>query len=341
MSSRSYAVAVFGAAGHTGRFVVAELLRCGITPIAIARDPAVFTGDSLPYPAALCRTASVHDADSLDRAVDGAQAIINCAGPFLDTAGSLIAAALRARIHYLDVTAEQASARETLDRYDVAARKAAIAIIPAMGFYGGFSDLLVTAAMRDWDDADTIDILIGLDSWHPTRGTRNTGARNTAQRMVIADGRLSPLTLPAAQRSWDFGGVLGTHTMVEVPLSEVVLIERHVKTAELHTWLSQIALDDIRDSKTPPPKPADAAGRSAQQFVVDAVVRREGRTRRIIARGRDIYAFSASLTCEVTARLVDGRIAGVGAQAPGAILNAQQILSALTPDHLDLECLST
>ena len=31
------AVAVFGAAGHTGRFVVAELLRREIAPIAIAR----------------------------------------------------------------------------------------------------------------------------------------------------------------------------------------------------------------------------------------------------------------------------------------------------------------
>ena len=33
-------VAVVGATGHTGRFVVAELLRREMTPIAIARDPA-------------------------------------------------------------------------------------------------------------------------------------------------------------------------------------------------------------------------------------------------------------------------------------------------------------
>ena len=34
------AVAVVGAAGHTGRFVVSELLRRGIMPIAIARNSA-------------------------------------------------------------------------------------------------------------------------------------------------------------------------------------------------------------------------------------------------------------------------------------------------------------
>jgi 2-methylisocitrate lyase-like PEP mutase family enzyme len=46
------AVAVVGATGYTGRFVVADLLRRGITPIAIARnaaalDPAKSVGDAL------------------------------------------------------------------------------------------------------------------------------------------------------------------------------------------------------------------------------------------------------------------------------------------------------
>ena len=40
MSTTKPVVAVFGATGHTGRFVIAELLRSEMTPIAIARDPA-------------------------------------------------------------------------------------------------------------------------------------------------------------------------------------------------------------------------------------------------------------------------------------------------------------
>ena len=51
--------------------------------------------------------ASVDDPASLDRAISGAAAVINCAGPFMDTAAPLIEAAIRGRIHYLDVTAEQ------------------------------------------------------------------------------------------------------------------------------------------------------------------------------------------------------------------------------------------
>jgi short subunit dehydrogenase-like uncharacterized protein len=36
-------VAVFGATGHTGRFVIAELLRREMTPIVIARDTAALS----------------------------------------------------------------------------------------------------------------------------------------------------------------------------------------------------------------------------------------------------------------------------------------------------------
>jgi hypothetical protein len=332
------AVAVFGATGHTGRFVVAELQRRGIVPIAIARDAAALSANFPGYEI-LCRQASVDDAESLDRALEGAQAIINCACPFLDTADAMAAAALRAGIHYLDVTAEQPSARATLDNYDTVARDAGIVFVPAMGFYGGFADLLVTAALGDWDNADAIEIMIGLDSWHPTRGTRITGERNTARRMVVSGGQLVPLPLPAAEKHWQFGDPLGRQAMVELPFSEITLISRHVKTVELHTYLNNFALDDIRDPATPPPtpEPADATGRSPQRFVVDAVVKRGGECRRVVARGRDIYAFSAPLVCEVAERLLSGRFSNGGAHPSGAILDARDVLGALAPDHLTLE----
>ena len=324
-------VAVFGAAGHTGRFVVAELQRRGIEPIAISRDLA-----ALDKNVRLRRSASIEDERSLDRALDGADAVINCAGPFLDTANAVAAAAMRARIHYLDVTAEQASAQATLDDFDAAARDAGVAVIPAMGFYGGFADLLVTAALGDWDSADDIAVMIGLDSWHPTRGTRVTGERNTAQRVVISGGKLVPVPSPAVEKQWDFGAPLGRQAVVEIPLSEIVLIARHVKTSELHTYLSRIALDDIRDSATPPPKP-DESGRSPQRFVVEAVVTRGGESRRAIGRGRDIYAFSAPLVCEVTERLIKGQFREPGAHAPGEILDARAVLEAFAPKHLTYE----
>lgn len=329
-------VAVFGAAGHTGRFVVSELLRRGIAPIAIARDVASFASIGWSDRGVLCREASIDAPDTLARALIGAGAVINCAGPFSETADAVVAAAIRARIHYLDVTAEQVSAQETLRKHDAAARDAGVVIIPAMGFYGGFADLLTTAILGHEDFVEAIEIMVGLDSWHPTRGTRITGERNTSPRVVVTGGKLSPLVSPSPQRFWDFDAPLGRQKVVQGPLSEIILIERHVKAAEIHSWLSQIALDDIRNPTTPPPIATDSIGRSPQRFIVDVSVQVEGKEKRITASGRDIYAFSAPLICEVTARLLDRKFSCTGSHAPGAILDALEVLQALTPEHMSL-----
>jgi uncharacterized protein YbjT (DUF2867 family) len=326
------AVAVVGAAGHTGRFVVDELRRRGLAPVAVTRAGVPVAG----ILASAWRAADLHDPASLDRALSGARTVIHCAGPFLDTAGPVARAALRAGAHYLDVTAEQASARETLEALDAAARAADLVVIPAMGFYGGFADLLVTAAASGWSQADTIEVLIGLDRWHPTPGTRRTGARNTVPRVVVSGGRLAPLPRPAAERTWLFGPPLGRQALVEVPFSETILVHRHLPSAELHTYLSQVALADLRDEATPVPAPVDARGRSAQRFEVQAVVRQDGEIRRATARGQDIYAFTAPLVVEVAHRLLAGRFAAAGAHAPGAILDARGVLAALAPEHLEL-----
>ncbi|MFD6985477.1 saccharopine dehydrogenase NADP-binding domain-containing protein, partial [Streptomyces sp. NPDC059956] len=98
-------VAVFGAYGHTGRFVVAELVERGFVPVLSGRDAEKLK--ALAYETGLeARPATVEDPDALDRALTGTAAVINCAGPFASTTGPVIEAALRARIPYLDVAAE-------------------------------------------------------------------------------------------------------------------------------------------------------------------------------------------------------------------------------------------
>jgi uncharacterized protein YbjT (DUF2867 family) len=330
-------VAVFGASGHTGRFVVAELLRRGFRPIPIGRDASQLAASGFQDRGMENRTANVEDPASLDRALAGAAAVINCAGPFLDTAEPLIAAALRARVHYLDVTAEQSSALATFERFAALARDAKIVIAPAMGFYGGLGDLLATAAMGDWASADEIRIGIALDSWQPTLGTRLTGQRNTATRLVITGGKLGPLGNPPPTSSWTFPEPFGVQDVMELPLTETVVISRHLRVTNLHTYLNLAPLRDLHDSTTPPPRATDETGRSAQIFLVDVIVRNGLDTHRAIARGRDIYAFTAPLVVEAAQRILDGAGEGVGVLAPGEMFDAPSFLRALAPEYLTFE----
>ena len=327
------AVAVYGASGHTGRFVVRELSRRGFTALAIGRDATKLAAANLPTGVRQV-VAALDDPASLARALDGAAAVINCAGPFLDTAEPLVTAALQARLHYLDVTAEQGSAQATFARYTLAAEDAGVVVIPAMGFYGGLSDLLVTAAMGDWTRADEARIGIALDSWEPTEGTRVTGRRNTARRVTISGGTLQPLADPAPNAVWSFADPFGAQEVVELPFTEAILIGRHLQLSELHTYLNTAPLRDLRDAATPPPVAADASGRSAQTFLVEVEIRWGSTVRRATARGRDIYAITAPLVVEAVERILSAPRAKGGVFAPGALFDAQDFLAALAPDIL-------
>jgi short subunit dehydrogenase-like uncharacterized protein len=68
------------------------------------------------------------DPVSLEHAFAGCE-VINGAGPFLDTAAPVAGAALRAGCHYIDVTAEQASAQAGLADFDSPARMPAVVVV--------------------------------------------------------------------------------------------------------------------------------------------------------------------------------------------------------------------
>jgi short subunit dehydrogenase-like uncharacterized protein len=261
---------------------------------------------------------------------------VNCAGPFLDTAVPVAAAAVRAGAHYLDVTAEQPAVQQVYRAHEEQAWRTDVAVIPAMAFYGGLADLLATDAAAGWETVDAITVAIGLDRWWPTEGTRNTGRRNTATRLVVDGGRLAPAPSPAPRRDWEFPPPLERQTVAGTPFAEIITIARHLAASRVDTYLATVALEDIRNPATPAPRAIDETGRSAQQFAVDVVVRRGEQERRISAAGRDIYAVTAPLVVEAARRLIDGRAKVQGAAAPGEVFDAVDFLDALSPHHLTI-----
>jgi hypothetical protein len=331
------AVAVYGASGHTGRFVVSELRRGGWTPILSGRDKEKLNAVRDQHPGSEVRSASVDAPASLDRAFAGAAAVINCAGPFIDTAAPIMEAAIRARIHYLDVTAEQPVALAAFERFTDAARDAGIVIAPAMAFYGGLGDLLATAATGDWPIVDEVSVAVALDSWKPTPGTRLTGQRNPGRRLVFSKGRLQHVADPPPTRTWSFPAPFGAVEVVAFPLTEIITISRHLPTPEVHAYMNLASLSDLHDPDTPAPTATDESGRSDQLFLMDVIARRGRERRRATARGRDIYAISAPIVVEAATRILDGRIETIGAATAGELFDAHNFLEALSNEHLSVD----
>jgi NAD(P)H-binding len=326
-------VAVYGAYGHTGRFVVAQLRERGFVPVLSGRD----AGKLASFPRLEARPASVDDPVSLDRALAGSAAVINCAGPFAATAAAVIEAAVRAGIPYVDVAAEIEANIDTFARF----KDGTDVIVPAMAFFGGLGDLLATAAMGDWTAADEAHIAYGLSSWHPTEGTRAAGAvsrqRRNGARVVYRNGRLDYRHDAVATVQWPFPDPLGPRAVIaEFTMADVVTIPSHLSIPDVRTYMTVEAAREVSALDTPAPAAVDEHGRSAQTFLVDVVVRCGGTERRAVAHGQDIYAVTAPLAVEAVHRILTGQTRTVGVASAGAMFDAVDFLRALSP-HICLE----
>ncbi|MEV7639934.1 saccharopine dehydrogenase NADP-binding domain-containing protein [Streptomyces rubiginosohelvolus] len=333
-------VAVFGAYGHTGRFVVAELAARGYVPVPSGRNAQALeklAGDH----GWTARVASADDPASLDRALAGVVAVINCAGPFASTTGPVIEAALRAKIPYLDVAAELEANLDTFGQYRERSLGEGAVIVPAMAFFGGLGDLLVTAAMGDWTEADEAHIAYALSSWHPTAGTRLSGAvsreRRGDHRLRYRGGKWERRTDAAPALEWTFPEPVGRRPVIgEFTMADVVTVPQHLVIPDVTTYMSAEAARDVVSPDTQAPAAADESGRSDQTFLVDAVVRSGDTERRATARGQDIYAVTAPLVAEALDRVLTGRTRSLGVVPAGEIFDAPDFLRALEP-HIVLD----
>ncbi len=329
------AVAVYGAYGHTGRFIVAELLRRSLRPILSGRDELKLNALAAARPGTADRAASVEDPTALDGAMEGASAVINCAGPFATTATPVIEAAVRKGIPYVDVAAEIEANLDTFERHDDEARERGITIVPAMAFYGGLGDLLATAAMADWEKADEICVAYGLSGWVPTLGTIVAGQvsrdRRGGMRIAHVNGQLQLSADAPPLSEWTFPAPIGRQAVVEeFTMADTVT---HLDVPRIRSFMTTAAVSGLRSEPQPG---AEGQGRPPERFVVEVVARKEGVERRVAASGQDIYATSAPLAVEAVTRLLDSAVRKPGVHTAGQAFDARDFLAALSPEHLSI-----
>src|SRR4030095_11230001 len=125
-----------------GRFVVTELRDRGFVPLLLGRDAGKLQALAAFYPGLEYRAAAGDEP-----------------------------AALRTGIRYVDVAAEIEANLDTFKHFTDRAQTARVAVVPAMAFFGGLGDLLVTTAMGEWTAADEAHVAYGLSGWRPTPGT--------------------------------------------------------------------------------------------------------------------------------------------------------------------------
>lgn len=155
MSAREHDVVVFGATGFVGRLVVEYLAEHAPDDVRVAlagrsRDKLERVRRALPARAARW---PLIEADSSDEAAmralaESTTAVATTVGPYRRYGMPLVGACAVAGTHYADLTGEVLFMRESIDRFDAAARASGARIVHTCGFDSIPSDLGTFALAR-------------------------------------------------------------------------------------------------------------------------------------------------------------------------------------------------
>ncbi|SFB70151.1 Uncharacterized conserved protein [Halobiforma haloterrestris] len=225
---------VYGSYGYTGRLIASAAVSRGWSPIVAGRDRRRIR-DQAETLGLEWRAFSLDDGRERVAALEDVDAVLNCAGPFVDTAEPLVEACLETGTDYLDVTGEF-SVFERLRQRDHRAREAGVTLLPGVGFDVVPSDCLAAHLAERLPTADRV--ALGIKSGSSlSRGTARTALEGLGEGGVIRrNGRL--LQVPAAYRTReiDFGN--GPEHAVTIPFGDVVTAAHGTNLDSVEVYLA-------------------------------------------------------------------------------------------------------
>ncbi|MCK7458365.1 saccharopine dehydrogenase family protein [Idiomarina aminovorans] len=208
---------IYGAYGYSGKLIAHQAKKRGYQPILAGRNE-----DSLE-PAAhhlgfQYKAFSLDSIDEVKQQLEDVDLVVNCAGPFSQTAVPLINACIDTQTHYLDITGE-IDVFEYAHSMDKAAREAGVVICPGVGF-----DVIPTdciAARLNAQMPEATHLALGFDSGsRMSRGTAKTSieslARGGAARI---QGQITDVPHAWHSRWIDFGN--GEKCAMTIPWGDV------------------------------------------------------------------------------------------------------------------------
>jgi short subunit dehydrogenase-like uncharacterized protein len=197
---RRYDVVLYGATGFVGRQTVAYMarqasgLRLALAGRSKSRLEEVRAAAGPGAADAGILVADAGDAAALDALAAQAHVVLSTAGPFALMGSELVAACVRQRTHYVDITGETPWVRDLIDRHHEQAARDGTRIVPCCGFDSVPSDLgawlLARALWQRWGEP-----CVEVKACHTMRGGVNGGTLASALNMASA-GELHRLRDP-------------------------------------------------------------------------------------------------------------------------------------------------
>lgn len=193
---------IYGASGYTGELIAEEAHRQGLKPILAGRS------ESKVRPLAErigCewRVAALDDPGALAQALRDVQAVLHCAGPFVETSQPMVEACLQTGVHYLDITGEIPVFEAAYAR-DAQAQQRGIVLMPGVGFDVVPTDCLAKYLADRMPEAWSLDIAIAALGG-TSAGTTKSALRGLLRGgLVRRNGRLEAYPIGRGRRTVRF-----------------------------------------------------------------------------------------------------------------------------------------
>ena len=343
-------VVVYGASGYTGRQVARELVQRGARTLVAGRTHRKLAAlaDELGGEVEI-RTAALDDVEALRSLCAEGDVVVNCAGPFTRTASAVVDAALAARTHYVDITAEQLASKPVFER-DAEARAAGIALLPATAVFGALAPLGALVALGD-EPVESLEIVWSVKNWRPSWTTlegRLEGMRSPWY--VWEDGG------PSERRGWpatlhfDFPS-LGRRRVGVYPTPDALTVPRAVRASRVRTLMTTSTISQLGPAL---PFSANVASRLLRSPLAGVTGRLLGLSWRSLGKdektddptpfvivlvadgspvaeisGRGIYDLTAPIAAETAMRVAEPSFGALGALSVAEAVDAGDFLGSL------------
>ncbi|MFC6718145.1 saccharopine dehydrogenase family protein [Natrialbaceae archaeon GCM10025810] len=284
---------IYGSYGYTGTLVVREAVARGGSPVVAGRNGrrVAEQADRLGVEG---RTFDLESPVLAER-VGEFDAVLNCAGPFVNTADPLVEACLETGTDYLDLTGEF-QVFERLRLLADRARDEGVTLLPGVGFDVVPSDCLAAALARTLPSANELTLGIrGAPS--VSRGTARTLLSILETGGAIRrNGRLIRVPIGHRSREIDFGD--GPQRAVTVPWGDIVTAAHStdVDTVEVYAAIP----DSVPGWATRALSTAGSVGRFVGRGPVKSAVNRLVDARREGPDGTELATGSAAVWGEVS-----------------------------------------
>lgn len=191
---------IYGAYGYTGKLITELAVSKGYKPLLAGRseEPLKALAEETGLSYQVADTKNLHKLDLKDKTV-----LLNCAGPFSETAEETINFCIQNGIHYTDITGE-IEVFEMAKTYAEAAKEKGVMIMPGTGFDVVPSDCLAKYLSEQLPDATHLELALS-GGGGVSHGTQLTVIQGLGKDGAIRkDNKIIPVPHAYEVKTFDF-----------------------------------------------------------------------------------------------------------------------------------------